>query len=260
MERSYLPVYVSFWKYEQDPVACLEEGIRQTLSGSGLKARFKRVLSRAPEVEAGLEGVGHIRLAQKVEPIEKDELLRLQQSFDRLMGGKKKVLLCLDEVQHLATRPEFEPLVYFLRTLIDSMQDRLEVIFTGSSRDGLQKLFTRRKAPLFNSSSQIDLPELGSPFVEHIARAFHQATGRTLDPAEAVEAFRLLGKVPFSFRVCVDSLMRTGNLSQKSWGWKSLSQVVFLRNRFRLRTQRSFNATSTTASCTGAAWSWWYCR
>lgn len=209
VERDYLPVYVSFWKYEQDPVACLEEGIKQALADTGLKAKLKRVLNRAPEVEAGLDGVGHIRVTHKVESIEKDELLRLQQSFERLMVSKKKILLCLDEVQHLATQVEFEPLVYFLRTLIDSTQNKLKVIFTGSSRDGLQKLFTRRKAPLFNSSSQIDLPELGTPFVRHIARAFHEATGRTLDPDEAAEAFRLLNKVPFSFRVCVDSLMRT---------------------------------------------------
>lgn len=210
LERGYLPVYVSFWKFERDPVACLYDGIEQALLQGGWKARLQRTLARAPDIEAGVDGVGHLRIGQKLPPVDQDVLERLQKAFDRLFNGKRPVLLCLDEVQHLASRSEFESLVYFLRTLIDTRKKTLKVIFTGSSRDGLQKLFTRRKAPLFNSSSQIDLPELGSPFVAHIGQAFTLATGRVLGCEEAMEAFRLLNKVPFSFRIAVDSLMRSG--------------------------------------------------
>jgi len=91
-----------------------------------------------------------------------DGFPELRDRFEKLLHGKTQVLLCLDEVQHLATDTRFEPLVSFLRTLIDEHREKLFVVYTGSSRDGLQRLFSRRKAPLFRSSSQIDLPPLGS--------------------------------------------------------------------------------------------------
>ncbi|MCY0967277.1 hypothetical protein [Parathalassolituus penaei] len=139
------------------------------------------------------------------------ELDLVADGLSALLKNGKPMLLVLDEVQHLATNKEFEPLVFALRGLLDSQRQHIKVLFTGSSRNGLNQLFRRRKAPLFSSSQQIDLPELGSPFLEHLNHAFLQATGRSLRLAECQAAFRQLKKVPYDYQQVLDILMRAGH-------------------------------------------------
>lgn len=50
------------------------------------------------------------------------------------------------------TELRFEPIVYALRGIIDQNRDKMRVLYTGSSRSGLQQLFKRRNAPMFSSS------------------------------------------------------------------------------------------------------------
>jgi len=143
-------------------------------------------------------------------PPQEDDLSKLRRRFEALLSGKRKILLCLDEVQHLATDQAFEPLVFFLRTLLDENRDKLYVVYTGSSRDGLYRLFNRRKAPLFRSSSQIDLPELGSGFVKHMLDAFDRATARALSYNNAWNAFLILNRVPRDFRAVIEGMVLSG--------------------------------------------------
>ncbi len=39
VDRGYRPMYVSFWQFERDPVAYLQGGIEQSLTGKGWKAK-----------------------------------------------------------------------------------------------------------------------------------------------------------------------------------------------------------------------------
>ena len=121
------------------------------------------------------------------------------------------ILLCLDEAQHLATRPEFENLVFFLRTFLDQNRKRVRVMYTGSSRDGLRKLFNKRKAALFQSSSQIDLPQLGSGFVEHMRQCYKQATTQDFSLRDGLIAFSTLNYVPREFRSVLEKMILSGS-------------------------------------------------
>ncbi|GAA3975485.1 hypothetical protein [Allohahella marinimesophila] len=212
-ERGFLPVYVSFWEHRNDPVRCLQAGLSQAQRDLNWAQKL-RTIEFSPKnfklAGAGLSASVELPSASTLKTPDDNQLAALRDSFNQLLTVNKPILLCLDEVQHLATDTTFEPLVYFLRTIIDRHREQLKVVYTGSSRDGLQRLFRRRKAPLFQSSSQIDLPELGASFVQHILTAFTEASGRQVQLNEALSAFRSVKKVPFEFRQIIDIMLRAG--------------------------------------------------
>ncbi|MCK7546035.1 ATP-binding protein [Marinobacter bryozoorum] len=129
-----------------------------------------------------------------------------------LVAKHDRILLCLDEAQHLVTRPEFENLVFFLRTFFDQNRQRVRVMYTGSSRDGLRKLFNKRKAALFQSSSQMELPQLGSGFVVHMRQCYKQATTHDFSLRDGLVAFSMLNYVPREFRSVLEIMILSGSI------------------------------------------------
>lgn len=215
-EQGYRPIYVSFWDNPRNPVTCLKKGLERSIGEMTWLERRRWANSHLGALKLGGEvGIdGTVKASAEVSgrniPPQEDDLSQLRSRFETLLSGKRKILLCLDEVQHLATDRAFEPLVFFLRTLLDENRDKLYVVYTGSSRDGLYRLFNCRKAPLFRSSSQIDLPELGSGFVKHMLDAFDQATARTLCYTRALNAFHTLNRVPRDFRAVIEGMVLSG--------------------------------------------------
>ena len=214
-DHGYLCIYVSFWENPKNPAQCLQVGLDRATSGLNWFQRKWRRLGTLEDLKISGE-VGPITVRGSAgasfhsSTQSSDGFPELRDRFEKLLHGKTQVLLCLDEVQHLATDTRFEPLVSFLRTLIDEHREKLFVVYTGSSRDGLQRLFSRRKAPLFRSSSQIDLPPLGSEFVRHMTETFELATQRKIDFTSALWSFHELKRVPKDFRAVIEHMVLSG--------------------------------------------------
>ncbi|QJD59489.1 hypothetical protein HG264_11515 [Pseudomonas sp. gcc21] len=207
-QQDYLTVYVNFWDRMADPVDSMILGLQKASRQFRFTTKAKQVLSRLRG--GGIDTpVGGLRL-ELAEADRRQKLEAVQEMFDALMNDGRRVLLALDEVQHLATNSAFEPLVFALRGMIDTNRQQVRVIYTGSSRSGLQKLFKRRNAPLFSSAQQIELPEFGRGYLEHMATAFNMATGRTLDINACQAAFKMIKKVPFDYRQVLDQLILGG--------------------------------------------------
>lgn len=232
-KTGYRPIYVSFWEIPNDPSECLRLGLDRAIKDMSWLEKRRSAQTRVDKVRVG-GGMGPTEgftAAAEVglTPNEPDTqtLGQIRHSFEGLAKSRRnnKILLCLDEVQHLATDRAFEPLVFFLRTLLDENRDSLRIVFTGSSRDGLQRLFNRRKAPLFRSSSQVDLPDLGSGFVRHMLSAFDKATARTIDFTNALNAFYLLNRVPRDFRAVIEHMVLSGetDITTVTEGYRRLS-------------------------------------
>ena len=89
-----------------------------------------------------------------------------------------------------------------MRTAITRNQNRLRVVFTGSSRTQLAHVFSNLNAPLYSTGSTIaDFPQLNRDFVEYIAARFNQSTGRTLPIIPAWRAFVNFQQQPEPFLV-----------------------------------------------------------
>lgn len=209
-KRGYVPVYVSFWDNPDDPASALLLSIKTTLKERNWWKRFSRAQFN---VRASATGEVEASLAVTAEhPVAPDTatLTELRKQFAELVKRNDRILLCLDEAQHLATNKAFENLVFFLRTILDENREKVRVMYTGSSRDGLRKLFSKRKAALFQSSSQIELPTLGAGFIEHMRSCFREASGREFSLAEGQKAFNLLNRVPREFRSVIERMALTG--------------------------------------------------
>lgn len=210
-KRGYVPVYVSFWDNPEDPASALLVAIKATLAERHWWRRIKGAqfsvnASATGQVSATVSLAAETRVAP-----DSATLADLRKHFLELVKKNERVLLCLDEAQHLATSKAFENLVFFLRTLLDENRSVVRVMYTGSSRDGLRKLFSKRKAALFQSSSQIELPILGSGFIEHMRLCFREASGRSFSFTDGQKAFNKLNRVPREFRSVIEKMALNGS-------------------------------------------------
>ena len=99
-KRGYVPVYASFWDNRDDPTSALLQAIKGALAQKGW---FRRTTK-------GIGGAGAPDSAT---------LAELRAQFNELLRKNNRILLCLDEAQHLATSTAFESLVFFLRTIME---------------------------------------------------------------------------------------------------------------------------------------------
>ena len=212
----YRTVYCSMWQNRSDPLAALllalSNAAKPRSLGEKLHDKLFRPLKKTSlELDAGQLG----RIKAEAEFNGKHESGQAQlQSLPELVdevvhAAKGKVLIAFDEVQHLA-KPEFQELVAALRTTLDVRKKTVKTIFTGSSRNRLQMMFSQIKAPLFQFSQTTDFPDLDERFVAFMMDAFTRATGRVVAPDQANAAFMLLGRTPGLFHDAVERLMKRG--------------------------------------------------
>lgn len=200
-QRGYATVYVNFFDQKNDPYDSILSGLRETCLQVGRTDESKNVcVSLYGDV--ALSHMGATHSAQKLEAI--------QEVFEFLVSDDRRVVLALEGIQQLNTDKSLEPLVFALRGMIDANRQRARVIYTGSNRTGLQRLFNNRRAPLFSSARMIELPDLGLEYLKHMGSAFNAATGRTLDIHECTSVFKALGMVPLHFRKTIEKLALKG--------------------------------------------------
>ena len=126
--KGYKVIYCNFWGNENNPTLMLINEVEKALVPSGLLERAKRIGQKKVK---GLElnvNAGGVKTGVKAE-IENDaptsdQINTLFNLINQLAENHSKILFLLDEVQHLATREEFEPLVSTLRTVFQNHQSK----------------------------------------------------------------------------------------------------------------------------------------
>lgn len=212
--RGYRPVYIDFSERPGDPASALLQALKQASTEPSMTGHLP---DRRGSPLHGRDGLSRSApwmndsaIANQALKPDKETLDEIRRSFDVLVRQNDRILLCLDEVQHLANCSAFENLVFFLRTLLDEQRRTVQTFYTGSRKAGLRKLFKDRKAALFASSTQIDLPLLGDGFIAHIHTCFQQATSRTFDLGAGEQAFTLLNHIPGAFRLAIEAMVLDG--------------------------------------------------
>jgi hypothetical protein len=128
------------------------------------------------------------------------------QSLIKALGDRHKTILLLDEVQALSHHPQNAQFIASLRTALDVNKDTVKVLFTGSSREGLKKMFSRAQAPFFHFGQNLDLPHLEKPFTDFLCDIFHKATQRQLDKQQVWQLFQELEYVPQLVRAMIEKI------------------------------------------------------
>ena len=199
--RGAITYTVDFWANDKNPSECIVMGVLNTFHSLPLRKKLKG--QPLKEFKASLTGLSA--------SIENPNISTINQAFSLMRqmhrGDSKKVILFLDEIQHLATEPEYSSVAAALRTFIDKNKDWLTVVFTGSSQDGLNRLFSQRKSAFYNSTSIEDFPLLSSQFVKFTIQAFKEYTNLNITISQALRVFDQINKNPEVFSQIIKGLL-----------------------------------------------------
>lgn len=206
-KSGYTVAYVDLWQTKLSPgisiIRALERAMEPKNAVQNLVTKFhipiKKIKAKAELAGALVEG--EVELGDPSKKVQTEIALQIDVLID-VLCKKKPVLLLIDEAQELAKTKEHEAVATALRTAITRNQNRLRVVFTGSSRTQLAHVFSNSNAPLYSTGSAIaDFPKLDRDFVEYIAERFKQSTGRTLSIPHAWQAFVNFQQQPEPFLI-----------------------------------------------------------
>ncbi|EMG2117722.1 ATP-binding protein [Pseudomonas aeruginosa] len=210
-ERGFLVANADLWFDKDHPERVIVGALYEAIHGTGFLRRNWMKLLRPGAVLSSVEagaGADGVNLKAGLAPDSGLDLFELFERFRQL--GKGKALLIIDEVQHLATRKEFENLTATLRSLLQRAQGDVYAVFTGSSQDGLHRMFRHTKAPFYQFSHEVEFPNLGYEFIEHLGQRYHEITNREWDVDAAFERYVARGQMPKYIRDVLQLCMNDG--------------------------------------------------
>jgi len=276
-KKNYIIIYINLWSEQEDPglvivqklyEAILELNNRKHSLIKMLEPELKKIYMKGTLPFLGEIGT-EVEFKKKKDP-DAIGTINLNLLIDKLLqvlvdlAKNRTPLILLDEVQHLASHKKFLPLTAALRTALDTRKVKVKVIFTGSSRQGLLRMFNDSKAPFFNMSVNVPFPTLDIKFVEFILKKYYQITKKKLDLKLALQFFEKLHFNPFYFRnLIMKCLFHSMNLNdayplieseiseennfQGIWSrLDTLEQMVFMeiianRNLYSVETLKTFS-------------------
>jgi hypothetical protein len=204
--RGWRVFYFSFLDADSSAAQSFALALTAFAQGNGWLPRMGKALGRIGKVSGS---VGGVEAGLELRGTEAEDIKAVIQ---RLAGGPSRVLLLLDEVQALAS-PAHRTFVAALRTALDLNKERVSVIFTGSSREGLRRMFSQASAPFFHFGQNLPFPQLDRAFTDHLAVVFNHATRRAIDPESLWQAFIDMGRVPQLARSLVERIALNPALS-----------------------------------------------
>ncbi|MGY2442353.1 hypothetical protein [Pseudomonas sp. SDO52101_S400] len=220
--HGFIVATADLWFDKAHPERVIAGALYEAIHGAGFLRRnwlkLMRPGSLVQSVEAGASTDG---VTVKAE-LAKEGGLNLIELFERFrLLGNGKALLIIDEVQHLASRKEFEDLTATLRSLLQHAHGEVFAVFTGSSQDGLHRMFRRTKAPFYQFSHEIQFPNLGLEFVQHLGQRFQEITGREWEVNAAFERFAARGYMPKYIRdvflLCLTEGLSVRDADHRAW-------------------------------------------
>lgn len=197
-EAGWFAARVDLWRNRDNPSLALVEGLEAIAYATPMSALRRPLTLRSVRGTfnvAGVEIVGNWEPAEAPPSAELSLENRLAKALRIISGKGEHCVIALDEFQALAEKSA-ENFVAAFRTALQDLEGALSIVFTGSSRDGLTRLFNRAKAPLFRSAQSVTLPALGDDFVESRANYLADVAGLEVDLDELKKLFRTLCRVP----------------------------------------------------------------
>lgn len=151
--------------------------------------------------------------------------LPINDILNQIAKDNRPTLMLLDEVQEVARIKNSEGLVRSLRTGLDTNKNKIKVIFTGSSTNGLRTMFNDSKAPFFHFSHAIDFPTLDQGFTDFLANIYYQRTGNSIDKTAFFRLFEKLNYTPLYLRAITQDMIINPDLSLEKAAEIRLSQM-----------------------------------
>lgn len=208
-EAGWHVVYLDLWARRSEPELALVEGLEAELehtAGKRFKVTKLTAKAKPPGAEVGAEAEP---ASVAAEPVLENRLAAVLDALVDL-SPSQPTLLVLDEFQALANAGSTDFVAAF-RTALQKHQGKLLVFYTGSSREALNTMFRRQKAPLFESAFPLTLPDLERDFVVDRAEFLRERTFLVVDVDALDAVFERLGRSPEYLNAIIINLMIGGH-------------------------------------------------
>ena len=207
-ERGALPIYLECWADKTDPLGSINYAMRKALDTLKVGPRGLRRTARTPIRKLGVAGAS-LELAD--EP-SRNQPVSPFLLFDALLTElldetKQDLVLIFDEFQAVAHGPQSDAVAAALRAALTQVSRRVGAVFSGSSETMLLETFSRSKAPLYGFANPEPYPLLAEDFIGHVIKKYRLATGRDLNPVDALRVLQMLGSQPEPFLNAVGNTM-----------------------------------------------------
>ena len=201
-KAGYVPVYASLWQNINAPQTGLIQALEEAIAALDKHGAFNRLFStkiKKTAISNDLLGKMEIEFADAPTAPANQDLAYLDQLLSQLeaKAGKKRILLLVDEVQHLATSAQFNALTHTLRTMLDKRQGRVKSIFTGSSRHYMNLLFNESQSPFYHFVEAVPFPDLDEDFISFLRLKLVQDQEVTVSLPSLTRAFSSLDYSPY---------------------------------------------------------------
>lgn len=216
IHRKYLPVYASLWTSPDAPHAPILDAVSEALAvAKKNRVPWKRHLSHLQTLALSVGVVSTSWDTRASDPIaaSSSELTHLARSLKALASRahEGRVVLVLDEAQHLATNRRFSGLTHCLRTALDEIEaagtGHFHTLFTGSSRTNLTRLLNDPGAPFYKSVEQLTLPDLGQQYTDFVVTQLSRIGRIQVSRSDCWQAFNALDRSPFYMELVIKNLI-----------------------------------------------------
>jgi len=202
-ESGYYPVYANLWDNVGSPHLPVLESLRSSYATLKKRGRVTSLLM-APikKLTIGNSVIkGDLHFADTAIQPTTDELSEISDLITKIanLNKKKNLLLLIDEVQHITTNDKFAPLAFTLRTAADKNSKKVKIVFTGSSRTGMNLLFNKKNAAFYNSVERIEFPNLETDFLKYCQKKLKKDYKISVSIEELEMCFDELDSSPYWF-------------------------------------------------------------
>lgn len=203
-ERGHKVIYCDFWRgTASDPT----ELLLAEVAAAQTTGYLARQLERFRKAELKIAGSGGTFEMAPPSVTDASAADRLAQGLARLADPKRPTLLLLDEFQKVAETQGGADFIALLRAILSRHPQGLRTIFTGSSQDKLNALFSVKDAPFFRFASKAELTPLGPDFVTTQFRRLRDSGLVHITRTDADAVFAHYGQSPMWFNRWIAKLM-----------------------------------------------------
>lgn len=203
-QNNYKVLYFSFFVESDDIVVQFTNFLKQSIKKSVFdKLAIKEINLSWCKVSISHEAISNYNILDLL------SLLAIQTQKE----GNKKLVLLLDEIQELQYTQSGNKFIAGLRTALDLNKNLINVIFTGSSQDGLRRMFNDRKAPFFHFGMNIEMERFGKEFTDFLADRFNERVAVSIDKDKLYDIFCKLDRITEYIRHIINQLILEPDLS-----------------------------------------------
>lgn len=217
IRRDYVPVYASLWRTPDKPHRAIIEALKLAKATIEKKrVPWTGYLSKLASLSVNVAGIGgaSVGLSRKSEA-SADELTLMGALLSEVVAaaGKKnrRVLLIIDEAQHLATSSAFDSTAKSLRTAIEGIRatqaGAIKGLFTGSSKTDLEALLEHKNAAFYKSFDKQELPDLDREYTDFVAGELRRLGQIRVGRDALWDVFCEVHKSPYFMQAIVRELM-----------------------------------------------------